>query len=329
MGLLKKILVLAVVCSFCCCRHKPGNSREKEKPVDIKDFMGMFPSIKLPVTFADSSLSKKRTDSFITATTLMQFMPDSVFFRYWGKNPKSKFYASGKVTVKRAETYLFLKSLASAKRVLYVLGFDKTGRFKAALPMLIKDEDPDISYTSSMDSKYTLTVSRQRKDAEGRSFFKKSVYVFNDEGAFTLIMTESNEEKPGLAKIFNPIDTLPHKHKFTGDYIQDKRNFISVRDGRGNSVVRFFVHFEKEKGECKGELKGEARFISPTVARYSSNGDPCSIEFSFSDKNIRMRELEGCGNHRGIRCYFEGVYDKYKAANAKQVKPIPKHKTIK
>lgn len=328
MGILKKILVFVIACSFCCCKHNPGNSRGKEKPVDLKDFINMFSPIKLPVTFADSSLSKKRTDSAIATSTLMQFIPDSIFLKYWGKNPKSKFYASGKVSVKKAETYLFLKTL-TVRKAVYVMGFDKEGHFKAILPLVYKEEDPDISYISSMDNKYTLSVSHQHKVTQGRNFFKRSVYVFNEEGAFTLIMTESNEQKSGLAQIYNPIDTLPHKHKFTGDYIQDKRNFISVRDGRSNSMVRFFVHFEKEKGSCIGELKGEARFISPTVARYSSNGDPCSIQFTFSDKNIRMKELEGCGSHRGIRCYFEGVYDKHKAVKTKPVRQIAKRKTTK
>lgn len=320
MSLMKMVLFLLVVCSFGSCKHKPGNSGDKEKPVDYKDFAAMFSDVKLPIAFADSSLSKKTGDSAIRVSTLLQFIPDSIFSRHWGKAAKSKFYASGKVTIRKAETYFFLKYMGSRK-ALYVMGFDHTGHFKAIIPLVYRDEDPDIRYFSSMDSKYTITVSRQRKD-NGQNFFKKSVYVFNeDAAAFTLIMTESNEEKSKPAQVYNPIDSLSHKHKFTGDYIQDKRNFVSVRDGRSNSVVRFFVHFEKDKGSCIGELKGEARFISPTVARYSSNGDPCSIQFTFTDKNIRMKELEGCGNHRGIRCYFEGVYTKHKEERSKQSKP--------
>ncbi len=325
MGLLKRILLPVVVCFLCSCGHKSGNTPEKEKPVDLKDFMGMFPAIRLPASFGDSSLSRKSGDSAISANVLLQFIPDSLFHRYFGRSPKTKFYASGKVSVKKGETYLFVKALASSKRVLYALGFDNSDRFKAGLPLLIKDEDPDIRYASSMDSKYTITVSRLHRNPDGRNFFKKSVYVFNEEGAFTLIMTESNEQKTGPATIYNPIDTLSHKHKFTGDYIQDKRNFISVRDGRSNAVVRFFVHFEKENGDCKGELKGEARFISTAVARYNANGDPCSIEFTFTEKNVRMKELEGCGNHRGIRCYFDGVYDKRKAVKSMQTKTKPRH----
>ncbi|MDP4213302.1 MAG: hypothetical protein Q8926_11785 [Bacteroidota bacterium] len=326
MGPLKKILLFTCMCFFAFCKHKPGNSAEKQKPVDIREFIGVFPATKLPANFGDSSLVRKSRDSAISTAVLRQFVPDSLFRRYWGKNPKTRFYGSGKVAVKKAETYLFLKSVDGTRKGLYILAFDREDHFKAMLTLVFREDDADVQYVSSMDNKYTVTVNRQFKDARGPKFFKKSVYIFNGEGAFTLIMTESNEQKAGLAQIFNPIDSLSRKHKYTGDYIQDKRNFISVRDGRTSTVVRFFVHFEKEKGTCIGELKGEARFVSPTVARYSSNGDPCSIQFTFSDKNIRMKELEGCGNHRGIRCYFEGVYDKHKPGKEKPVKQKPKHK---
>lgn len=326
MGPLKKILFFAFICSFSFCKHKPGNSGEKDKPVDIKEFMGVFPVWKLPAAFGDSSLSRRPKDSAISSAVLKQFVPDSLYHKYWGKNPNTRFYSSGKVQVKKAETYLFLKSADGNRKGMYVLAFDHDEHFKAVLTLVYRDEDSDVQYASSMDTKYTFIVNRLFKNTKGQNYYKKSVYIFNEEGAFTLIMTESNEQKAGLAQIFNSIDSLSRKHKYTGDYVQDKRNFISVRDGRSNSVIRFFVHFEKEKGTCVGELKGEARFISPTVARYSSNGDPCSVQFTFTDKNIRMKELEGCGNHRGIRCYFEGSYEKRKTVKEKPVKQKPRHK---
>ena len=189
------------------------------------------------------------------------------------------------------------------------------------MPLVQRDNDSEIRYVSSIDNKYAISISRIHKDADGRTFFIRTVYVYNAEGVFTLIMRESNEGKPRTDQVHNPIDTLPHKHRFTGDYLQDKRNFISFRDGRNNSLLRFFVHFEKDNGGCKGELKGEARFVSSTVARYLANGDPCSLEFSFSDKNVRMKELEGCGSHRDIKCYFDGVYLKHREINTKTVKP--------
>jgi hypothetical protein len=173
-----------------------------------------------------------------------------------------------------------------------------------------------------MDAKYTLTLLHQRKGADGQLFYKKDAYVYNDGGTFSLIMTESNEEAAKPMPVYNPIDTFPRKHKFSADYTEDKRNIVSVRDGKDASRMLFFVHFEKDEGACKGELKGTARFISPNIARYTANGDPCSVEFSFGPTTVSMRELGGCGNHRDIKCFFEGEFTR--RAAPKTVKPAKK-----
>jgi hypothetical protein len=321
MRLLKMMLVFVSLSIMICCRHKSTEGGGNVKTIEPDDFLAMFHSLRLPLNFADSSLSKRAIDSPMTWPVFKQFISDSLIQKYFGKSGKPRLYASGKIVVKKAETYLFIKALSPSKKILYVVCLDKDKKFQAGMPLLIREVDAEIRYTASIDNKYTISVNSQRKDGEGRSFFIRTVYVYNAEGVFTLIMTESNEGKPRIGQIYNPIDTLGHKHKFTGDYTQDNRNFISFRDGKNNAVLRFFVHFEKDNGNCKGELKGEARFVSSTVARYIANGDPCSLEFSFSEKNVRMKELEGCGNHRDIRCYFDGVYVRHKETNAKSVKP--------
>jgi hypothetical protein len=229
-------------------------------------------------------------------------------------------FASGKLVVRNGETYLLVKALNPLKKMMFLICLNKDGKFQMGMPILIRDVDSEIKYSTTIDSKYAISISRFHPDMNGKLIFVRTVYVYNPEGVFTLIMRESNEGKPKTALIFNPIDTLSHKHKFTGDYILDKRNFISFRDGNNNAVIRFFVHFEKDDGNCKGELKGEARFVSSTAARYIANGDPCSLQFDFSEKNVRMKELEGCGNHRDIRCYFDGLYPKHKEMNNKTPK---------
>jgi hypothetical protein len=320
MRLIKIVLVFLCLTVLICCRQKTSDAGGEVKKIEPEDFQAMFHTISLPVSFADSSLSRKFSDSPLALSTFKQFIADTLLQKHFGKSQRPRLYATGKLQVKKAETYLFIKALTTARKILYVACLDKDGKFKTGMPLVIRDDDSEFRYAASIDSKYTISVSRLHKDKEGRSFFIRTVYVYNEEGVFTLIMTESNEGKPKIAQIYNPIDTLAHKHKFTGDYIQDKRNFISFRDGKNNSVIRFFVHFEKDNGNCKGELKGEARFVSSTVARYIASGDPCSLEFNFSEKNVRMKELEGCGNHRDIRCYFEGVYSRHKEANAKPVR---------
>jgi len=321
MRLLKMMLVFIPIAFLTSCRHKASDNGGELKKIDPDDFRAMFRALTLPVSFADSVLSRKSTDSPLAQSVLSQFIPDTLIQKHFGKTIKPRLYASGKLVVKNAEIYLFIKALSPSKKILYVACLDKDGKFQVGMPLLIREDDSEIRYAAAIDNKYAISVSRLRKDGDGRTFFVRTVYVYNAEGVFTLIMRESNEVKPKSTQIYNPIDTFSHKHKFTGDYAQDKRNFISFRDGKNNLVVRFFVHFEKDNGNCKGELKGEARFVSSTVARYIANGDPCSLEFNFTEKTVRMKELEGCGNHRDIRCYFEGIYDKHKESNAKPVKP--------
>jgi hypothetical protein len=320
MRLLKMMLVFVPITVFICCRHKATDGGGEVKKIEPEDFLAMFHVMNLPLNFADSSLSRKASDSPLAISVFSQFIADSLIQKHFGKTIKPRLYASGKLLVKNAETYLFIKALSPAKKTLYVVCLDKDGKFQTGMPLLIRDNDSEIRYAAAIDNKYAISVSRLRKDEDGRAFFVRTVYVYNAEGVFTLIMRESNEGKPKTVQIYNPIDTFAHKHKFTGDYMQDKRNFVSFRDGKNNSVIRFFVHFEKDNGNCKGELKGVARFVSSTVARYIANGDPCSLEFNFSEKTVRMNELEGCGNHRDIRCYFDGSYEKHKEASAKPVK---------
>ncbi len=319
MRFLKIMLIPISVTVLISCRHKSTNGPEI-KEIEPEDFLAMFQNLSLPVVFADSSLARKRADSSMSWAVYHQFIPDSLIHRIFGKSPRPRLFASGKLVVKNAETYLFIKALGPLKKVLYIACLDKDGKYRVGMPLVIRDEDSEIRFTATIDNKYTISVSRLRRDMEGRNFFVRTVYVYNEEGVFTLILRESNEGKPKVAQIYNPIDTLGHKHKFAGDYIQDKRNFISFRDGKNNSVLRFFVHFEKDNGNCKGELKGDAHFVSSTVARYFANGDPCSLEFNFNEKSVRMKELEGCGNHRDIKCYFDGVYNKHKEPNPKPVK---------
>ncbi len=315
--MLKFGLAWALLLVLNACGHKNADGNGSLQKIEPGDFLAMFHTITTPVTLADSSLQRKSTDSPLAWAAYSQFVPDSLIHKNFGKSLKPKLFASGKLQVKNAETYLLIKALTPQKKIIYLVCLDKDSRFRAGMPVVVREEDSEFRYVTTIDAKYTISISRIHKDGDGKSIFVRTVFVYNEEGIFTLIMRESNEGKPRTAQIYNPIDTLSHKHKFTGDYLQDKRNFISFRDGKNNAVIRFFVHFEKDNGNCKGELKGEARFVSSGIARYIANGDPCSLEFNFTDKNVRMRELDGCGNHRDIRCFFDGVYLKHKEQNTK------------
>jgi hypothetical protein len=321
---MNKYLMLIVLAGVVfSCKSKKTSLAGNDDDVDVHDFVGFFQPLNLPYEVGDTLLRRKEGEaSQIDYTLFTRFIPDSVLARYFNKDLKPKLHAIGKIKVPGQETYLFVRATAASRKALFILCFNKKDEFAAARPILYSDNEPGYSGLATMDAKYTLTVSHQRRGPDGQVLYKKDAYVFNDAGTFTLIMTESNEAATKTPPIYNPIDTVSHKHKFTGDYAQDKRNIVAIRDGKDQSRILFFVHFEKDDGDCKGELKGVAKFISPTIARYTSNGDPCTIDFSFTSASVSMKEIQGCGKHRDIKCFFEGEYARRKETRVKPPKKL-------
>jgi len=303
------VFVLVPLITGCSTKK---NSGEDEAAMDVKDFFAFFRAVKPPYTISDSSFNHLSKDTpVIQREIFTQFVDDTVLAKNFG-NAKPKIYPAGRVSAKKAETYLFAKAISGTRKVAYMLVFDKENIFKAALPLVILDDDPQSVQTASMDSKYTIAINRQRKKPNGDLGYKREAYIYNNIGVFTLILTESNDDLAVTSDVINPIDTLPKKNKLSGDYFVDKRNFVAVRDGRKPSELRFFVHFEKSKGTCKGELRGEAAIVKPNIAEYRESGDPCVLQFTFGANDLSMKEVHGCGNYRDSKCFFEGVYPRKK-----------------
>ena len=322
----KYLLLIVLSVLFFSCKSKKASLAENDEEVGIPEFLELVSPLKLPYQVTDTIFRHKEPAAAVINNKLFsRLIPDSVLTRWFGKDAHPHLYAVGKIKVPKQETYLFVKGTTKERRILYVLCFDKKNHFSAARPVLYSDNEPGVTGLAGMDNKYTLTVSHQRK-VGGQLLYKRDAYIFSEESGFVLILTESNESKPKIPPIFNPIDTLPRKHKFSGDYAQNKRNIVAIRDGRDGTRILFFVHFEKDDATCNGELKGEAKFVSPGVARYKSYSDPCAIEFSFGATGVTLKELGGCGVHRDIKCFFEGFFERRKG-ETKQ-KPAPKQ-TIK
>ena len=308
LGYVLVLFLLAVACKSKKTTLKDGDN------VEWNDFVEFFPDIKLPYQLTDSVLLIASSDSSRIGNIIFsQFIPDTVLINQFGKGVKPKLYPLGKVVVKNAETYLFVKAVTPNKKVAYLLGINKEQQFVAAMPLLISDNDAATSTQSNMDTRYTVTRVKQKRNKEGQITYSKNVFVFNSAGAFTLILTESNDtQSPTVNTIINPIDTFPKKNKLSGDYLQDKKNYISIRDGATASKLLFFIHFEKDKGDCIGELKGVAKLVAPNIARYNEAGSPCTLEFVFVGRTVTMKEIGGCGSFRGIKCFFEGNYTRKK-----------------
>lgn len=311
------LLLLPLLLFSGCKRKKPVISGDD--PVEITDFIEAFPPVKLSFMMSDTGIVKKSPDSMlISKTILKQFVPDSIYAKEFPKGTTPKFYMLGREAVKGGETYLFMKAATPAKSVGYVLCYDKDDVFKAAMPFVFSSTDRRIIYEGGMDHRHTVTRNRIRKLADGQTY-NKDVYVYNSAGTFTLILNESNEAVEE-AEVYNPIDTLARKFSRSGDYVKSKKNFISFRDGSKTSQLLFFIHFEENEGACTGELRGIADMVKPNIALYRRSDDHCELEFTFTKTGVKVRELEGCGNHRGVKCNFDADYKKKKEAK----KPKPK-----
>lgn len=303
------IVVAIIVLAGCETRKK---NLSGEDPVDINDFIAFFQELSLPYSIADTQISRKLPDSLLISTKILaQFVPDSMYNRDYKKNEQPKFYAIGKIANKDNETYLLIKAATLAKQMAYVLCYDKNRQFKAVMPLLNNNPARRTSLNGSIDKNLIITTRQTYKSTKGEEqYYRLKAYVYNSAGLFNLIKIESNE--PVVPKeVYNPIDTFSKKNRLSGEYIQDKRNFVSIRDGQTGKKIRFFIHIEKEK-DCTGELKGEAVMVKPNVAQYKQAGGNCVLKLIFDKNKVSVYEEKGCGNFRGIQCVFEGSFVKQK-----------------
>lgn len=312
----KYLLSLGLLLILFACKDKKKSIQEGDI-ASPADFIAFYPEVSLPYTIGDTTLSKKPNDAAaLSLKTISQFIPDSTWKKDFGKNATPKFYALGKTAEKGKESYVFTEATGGGKRVGYLACFSKDNKFLRSMPLVKTGGEHYTSAYGMLDSKFQITTYHETKKAGGEVLFKRNVYFYDRNGDnFTLIVTEPNEEI--IQDVVNPIDTMAANHKFSGDYIENDRNYVSVRDGKNASEMVFFVHFEKNGGKCLGELKGTARFISPTVAQFVKSDNPCSIEFTFTSGKVTMKEKGGCGSYRDIQCFYEGSYWKKKTSKGK------------
>jgi hypothetical protein len=312
------VLTLFMLLSGCKSKKKP--SLAGDDPVEVADFLEFFPTTNLPFEISNELLQRKEKDSLlISYKVFTQFVPDSVLGEMFQKT-MPKLYPLGKIEAKN-ETYLFAKGVSGTNKTAFIMAFDKKNTFIDVLPALRNNVIKDMQRQVVMDKRHSINFIQTRKNKDGSTSEGKDVYILNTDGReFMLIMTDALEDKP--TELINPIDTLSRKHKLTGDYTTGKMNLVSIRDSRRPDRLNFFIHFEKNNGECTGELKGEAMVKSATLAEYRQGGDPCVLQFRFntSASSVTLKEIDGCGSHRGLRCSFDGSYPRKKEVRPKKKK---------
>lgn len=303
------------------------NCKTKKKPLTgdeitvVKELIEFFPQPATSLQYSDSILKRKEKDSLaISYKTFSKFVPDTVLAKVFGKSLKPKSFPLGRMQDNNKTNYLLMKTVANDTRNIILYCFNKDEQLVAAINLLKPDQSAATTQSVSIDRNYNIAKSITRKNADESIADGKDVFILNEEGRnFMLILTEQLDDK--LAELINPIDTLPRKQKFSADYTNGKNNLVSVRDGSKPDRFIFFIHFEKNKGECNGELKGEATISGKNTAVYRLGGDPCVMQFTFSASAVTLKEMEGCAAHRGLRCSFDGSF-----AKKKPVKPVTQKK---
>jgi len=308
------LLIAFYFLTGCGNKKKPSLSGTDE--VVVSDFIESFELIKPPYEVNDTSLNKKEKDSLLIANKIFtQFVPDSVLTKTFGKSAKPKIYLGKRINEKE-DNYLFAKATSADKKTMLVLCFDKKNNFKAFLPLLIQDANPATQQISGINRKFEFYQSVLLKKPDGSTAEGKDVYIYSsDAEQFLFIAKDALDDR--VREVINPIDTLQKKNKFSADYIKDKMNIVSIRDDNKTGKLNFFIHFDRNDGECTGELKGVANFTSANTAVYKQPGDACSLQFNFSSSSVTLKELEACGAHRGVKCSFDGNYLRKKEAKPK------------
>ena len=320
----RTVLVFAVLFGLIACKN---NDKENGKEGEAESTQGMSERFKegtLPYQLSDTALLKNTDTARIAAETIAPFIPDSIKNNYFGKGAKMSFAALAKFPSKN-ETYYVVKATAGQKKGAFLLVYDNENNFGASYPFLLPDADPNTSQASSIDK--SLTISKtitQRTGPDVTGDGKEVVAYDSKEKAFSLIMLDLLNEE--VNEIVSPIDTFPKTHKLAGDYYINKKNIISVRDGRYPNQVLVYVHTENKAGDCKGELRGEFLMTGANTAVYRQGGDPCVLNLTFKGNTVSIAEETGCGNYRGLDCPIEGTFTLKKPQSAKPNSSKPKRK---
>jgi hypothetical protein len=298
---------LLLVVFIACGDSK--NSLSGDSPVDVADFIEAFPVMTLPATLYDSALHKLGDTTSISYAVFTQFIPDSSLSSVLQGSKAASIRPIGQIE-RDEERYLLSKFVEQKQVTVGVFVFDKKNKFLGGRTLISNKQKDDYRHFVSINREPTFTVSRE-KIKNNQLVYTRTGLAFNKDAGFMVIANESNEDARKLDSVINPIDTFKKLNKLSGDYLKDKKNFISLRDGRNANTYLMFIHIEKS-ADCGGELKGEMMMKDDRTGQYTATGDPCVINFRFSGSQIVMKEEGSCGNHRGIKCFFDDTYTKKK-----------------
>ena len=296
------LLTLLLVAS--CKEHKPDLSGEE--PIKTEDFLNLYKPLNLPVSISDTNVSATADTTVLFYKAIEQFVPDSVMNEIVSNHKNLVIRPAGKIATTN-ETYLLANFIQQKQKQLVVFVFNKKNKFTAYKPLLSNINNDDYKHSVNINKEPTFVIGRE-KTVNSEYKFTRTGWSYNM-GKFIIVINDNNEA-PEKTKIINPIDTLPQKNKFSGDYKIDSKNFVSIRDGKNANTYLFYLSFNHSDKDCVGELKGEIHTVAPDKAIYKIAGDHCNINFTFTGTELELKENGQCGNRHGINCSFNDTYEK-------------------
>ncbi|HEX5150826.1 MAG TPA: hypothetical protein VFW07_05230 [Parafilimonas sp.] len=305
------IAVLFMVAIAAC--KNPETDISGEEIIKADDFLKAFQSLDLPLLIADSSLKNFGDSTRMSKTVFLQFFPDSALQRFSG-DAGNKLVINPAGIIHKKERDLLLMKFSSPKKIqLGVFVLNDKHAFLASLPLLSNIKNDNYNHSMSITEEPTFIFRKEKFTADNKSLYSRNGFAYStSSNSFAEVLHDSNEDTDKNNEIINPIDTFPSTNKFSGDYVSNKRNFISIRNGKNALTYTFFIHFENSKGDCTGELKGTMSLTDEKNAVFTESGDPCVINFKFTSAAVKVKEEGNCGNHRGITCPFDFTFKKKK-----------------
>lgn len=303
------VCCLALLVIFSCHR----GSQSPAGPT-FAELRASFPVLKGAYGFTvDSAAHLPGDSSRLDRSLLADYIPDSAMAMMLAGsgNVRVQFYPQARLNLGGLQAFLLRSHFSSVDKA-YLLLFNRQDSFVSIRPIASFDaQDPTEQQWYSLDKRHLLTLTYSTFSPSGHRYSKEFVYSIGQGGTYQLILTNSSEPA-SLQEIFNPIDSLPLRHRFSGDYYQGNLGLVSIRDGKTARSFHFYIHLSQDQGNCTGDLEGEGTFVSPGLGVYKDATGPCALQFRFTSWNVTLKETGGCGAYRGISCYFEGSYRKGK-----------------
>lgn len=318
------VSVIILLGSILACKSKSSSNTNTANAnntlqAETTEFFEAYRKLKLPFSVIDTNMTAAADSGTLSYTVFTQFVHDSVFNNPFGKNRKLSIYPVGKIEQKGKESYLVTLVSDKKNAAVYLSVYDKK-KIAASMPLVTSNDD-NATYSASIDPKLSVIINKEWT-VKNDHFYKRTIYAYNNAGIFTTVLTETNEDRNTASGILNSLDTFPKKFKYSGDYAKGTKNVLFVRDGKKMGEYLFFVRFDSDnKNEpCTGELKGSLKMMSDKAGLYTANGDPCVLNISFTANTATVKETGGCGNYRGIKCFFNDTYTKKKESKTSSKK---------